>query len=194
MLCLQYISFQTKIDHETHVRSLMFKMDALQRKHFDEVVSSFLGSCTKYLLNNRPFDSQIIKYARFFQPSLQQSSAAPNATNRLTLCIAEVLGIDEMRRYFKLGSTATKFDLCDVVKKEFREYQTCKIEDKKDEESHENKRSLNKNSLENIDIIYAFLFLLIIVHGTYVLVWNNLLSKQSTIIKLPNEDEKRTIR
>ena len=33
-----------------------------------------------------------------------------------------------------------------------------------------------------------------IVYGTYVLVWNNLLSKQSTRIKLPNKDEKRTIR
>ena len=115
-------------------------MDALQRKHFDEAVSSFLRSCTKYLLNNLPFDNQIIKYARFFQPSLQQSIAAPNTIIRLTLSIAQLLGTDEMRRYFKLGSTATKFDLYDVVKKEFREYQTYKVEDKKDEESHEKKR------------------------------------------------------
>ena len=42
-----------------------------------------------------------------------------------------------MRRYLKLESTTTKFSLCDVVKKEFREYQTYKVEDKKDEESHE---------------------------------------------------------
>ena len=48
-----------------------------------------------------------------------------------------------MRRYvqLKLGSAATKFDLCDVVKKEFREYQTFEVEDKKDE-SHEKKRWL----------------------------------------------------
>ena len=38
----------------------------------------------------------------------------------LTLSVAQLLGIDEMRRYFKMGSTATKFDLCDAVKKEFR--------------------------------------------------------------------------
>ena len=120
----------------------MLKMDALQSKHFDEAVSSFLGSCTKYLLNNLPFDNHIIQYARFFQLSLQQSIAAPNAISRLTLSIAQVLGTDEMRRYFKLGRTATKFYLCDVVKKEFREYQTCKVEDKKDEESHEKKRKL----------------------------------------------------
>ena len=117
-------------------------MDALQRNDFDEAVSSFLGSCTKYLLNSLPFDNQIIKYARFFQPSLQQSSAAPNAISRLTQSIAQALGTYEMRRYFKLGSTATKFDLCDVVKKEFREYQTSKVEDKKDEGSHEKKRRL----------------------------------------------------
>ena len=43
-----------------------------------------------------------------------------------------------------------------------------------------------KNYLRNIDIIYAFLFLLIMGHRTYVLVWNNLLSKQSTSIKLPD--------
>ena len=55
------------------------------------------------------------------------------------------------------------------------------------------KKRSNENYLKNIDIIYAFLFLLFIVHGTYVLVWNNLLSKQSTSIKLPNKDEKRTI-
>ena len=99
----------------THLRSLILKIYALQRTRFDEVVSSFLGSCTKHLLNNLPFDNQIIKYARFFQPSLQQS---------LTLSIAQVLGTDEMRWYFKLGSTATQFDLYDGVKKEFREYQT----------------------------------------------------------------------
>ena len=96
-------------------------MDALQQKHFDEAVTSFLRSWTKYLLNNLPFDNKIIKDARFFQPSLQQSIATPNAIGRLTLSIAQVLGTDEMRSYFKLGSTATKFNLCDVVKKEFRE-------------------------------------------------------------------------
>ena len=117
-------------------------MYPLQRKHFDEAVSSFLGSCTKYPLNNLPFENQIIKDARFFKPSLQQSNAAPNAISRLTLSIVQVLDTDEMR-YFKLGSTATKFDLCDVVKKEFREYQTDKVEDKKDEESHEKKRRLH---------------------------------------------------
>ena len=47
-----------------------------------------------------------------------------------------------MRRYFKLGSTATKFDLCDVVKKEFRGYQAYKVEGRKCEESHEKKKML----------------------------------------------------
>ena len=56
------------------------------------------------------------------------------------------------------------------------------------------KKGNNKNFVKNIDIIYSILFLLIIVHGTYVFVWNVLLSKQSTIIKSPNEDEKRTRR
>ena len=83
-----------------------------------------LRSCTKYLQNNLPFDNQAIKYARFFQPSLQQSIATPNAISRLTISIAQVLGTDKMGRYLKLGSTATKFDFCVVVKKEFREYQT----------------------------------------------------------------------
>ena len=41
-----------------------------------------------------------------------------------------------------MGNTAAKFDLFDVVKKEFRECQTYKVEDKKDEESHEKKRRL----------------------------------------------------
>ena len=38
-----------------------------------------------------------------------------------------------------------------------------------------------------MDIVYAFLLSLIIVHGTYVLVLNNSSSKQSTSIKLPDE-------
>ena len=67
----------------------MLKMDALQRKHFEEAVSSFLRTCAKYLLNNLPFDNQIIKYARFFQPSLQQSIAGPNAISQLILSIAQ---------------------------------------------------------------------------------------------------------
>ena len=115
----------------------MLRMDVLQRKDFDEAVSFFFRSCIKYLLN----DLQIINYARFFQPSLLQSIAAPNAISSLTLSIAQVLGTDKMRRYFKLGSTATKFALCDAVK-EFREYQTYKAEDKKDKASHEKKRRL----------------------------------------------------
>ena len=123
------------LDH-LYSKWMLFRGSTLMR------VSSFLRSCTKYLLNNLPFDNQIIKYAKFFQPSLQQSIAAPNALSGLTLSIAQVLGTDEMRRYFKLGSTAAKFDLCDVVKTEFREYQTWKVEDKKDEESHEKKRRL----------------------------------------------------
>ena len=48
-----------------------------------------------------------------------------------------------MRRYFKLGSTATKFDLCDVVKKEFREYQTYKVEDRKGEQSMKRRKRYN---------------------------------------------------
>ena len=44
-----------------------------------------------------------------------------NTISRLTLSIAQVLGTDEMRRNFKLGSTDTKVDFCDVARKEFRE-------------------------------------------------------------------------
>ena len=72
---------------------------------------------------------------------MQQSIAASNAISRLTVSIAQVLGTDVMRRYFKFGSTAAKYDLCDVVK-EFKEYQTYKVEYKKYEESHEKKRRL----------------------------------------------------
>ena len=41
-----------------------------------------------------------------------------------------------------MRSTATKFDLCDNVKKEVRKYQNYKVDNKKDEESHEKKRRL----------------------------------------------------
>ena len=74
--------FRLKLIMKLTLDHLCSKWNALQRKHFDEAVSSFLESCTKYLLNNLPFDNQIIKYARFFQPSLLQSIAAPNAISR----------------------------------------------------------------------------------------------------------------
>ena len=138
---------ELKLDH-LYSKWVLFRGSTLMR------VSSFLRSCTKYLLNNLCFDNQIIKYAKFFQSSLQQSIAAPNALSGLTLSIAQVLGTDEMRRYFKLGSTAAKFDLCDVVKKEFREYQTWKVEDKKDEENHEKKRRLQYSNWK-----YAYVLL-----------------------------------
>ena len=41
-----------------------------------------------------------------------------------------------------MRSKATKFDLCDNVKKEVRKYQNYKVDNKKDEESHEKKRRL----------------------------------------------------
>ena len=52
-----------------------------------------------------------------------------------------------------MESTATKFDLCDVVKKEFREYQSYKVEDKKDEESHEKKREDYNICIENMFMV-----------------------------------------
>ena len=42
-----------------------------------------------------------------------------------------------------MGSTATKFDLCDVVKKEFREYQTYKIGDRKGEQAMKRRKGYN---------------------------------------------------
>ena len=54
------------MDHGTHVRSLILKMDALQRKHFDEAVSSFLRSFTKYLLNNLPLTIRLLNMQNFF--------------------------------------------------------------------------------------------------------------------------------
>ena len=103
----------------------------------------FRGRTLMRLLNNPPVDNQIIKDARFFQLTLQQINAARNAISRLTLSIAQVLGTYKMRRYFKLGSTATKFDLCDVVKKEFREYQTHKVKEKKDEKAMKKREGYN---------------------------------------------------
>ena len=57
-----------------------------------------------------------------------------------------------MRRYFKLGSTATKFELCDVLKKEFREYQTYKVEERKGEHKEKKKR------LQYSDWKYAYVW------------------------------------
>ena len=109
-------------------------MDALERKHFDEAVYSFLRGFAKYLLSNLLFDNQVIKYAKFFQPSLQQSIVVPNAISCLTLPVAQVLGTDEIQ----LQNLTTVM----LWRRSLEEYQTYKVEDKKDEESHEKKRRL----------------------------------------------------
>ena len=116
----------------------MLKMDALQRKHFEEAVSSFLRTCAKYLLNNLPVDNQIIKYARFFQPSLQQSIAGPNAISHLTLSIAQYWA---QMKWGGISGWEEQLQNSTSVMLWRREYQTCKVEDKK-EESHEKKRRL----------------------------------------------------
>ena len=55
-----------------------------------------------------------------------------------------------MRKYFKLGSTAIDLDLCDIVKKKFREYQTYKVEDGKGEECHEKKNNILIGSMSMV--------------------------------------------
>ena len=72
------MDMELTLDH-LYSKWMLFRGSTLMR------VSSFLRSCTKYLLNNLPFDNQIIKYAKIFQPSLQQSIAAPSALSGLTL-------------------------------------------------------------------------------------------------------------
>ena len=62
-----------------------------------------------------------------------------------------------MRRYFKLGSTATKFELCDVLKKEFREYQTYKVEERKGEQKEKKKRRKGYNIRIGSMLMYGLL-------------------------------------
>ena len=74
------------------------------------IICSTTFPLTMRLLNMRHFSNHHCSKALLHQTPL----------SCLTLSVAQLLGIDEMRRYFKMGSTATKFDLCDAVKKEFR--------------------------------------------------------------------------
>ena len=62
-----------------------------------------------------------------------------------------------MRRCFKLGSTATKFELCDVLKKEFREYQTYKVEERKGEQKENKKRRKGYNIRIGSMLMYGLL-------------------------------------
>lgn len=47
-----------------------------------------------------------------------------HGVTRLTLEVAAALGDDLMRKVFKIDSSITKFDLADIIKREFKEYQT----------------------------------------------------------------------
>ena len=56
-----------------------------------------------------------------------------------------------------MGSTATKFELCDVLKKEFREYQTYKVEERKGEQKEKKKRRKGYNIRIGSMLMYGLL-------------------------------------
>ena len=77
-----------------------------------------------HLINHLPIDNKIVRYAKYFQPSLQQHDFTPKALSQLALMIGKTLGKDAMKEYFGLKMEQNENDLCDVVKKEATEYQT----------------------------------------------------------------------
>ena len=119
--------FQTKVEFGTHVKELMAKVNTLEKKKFIGISVSFLVKCSIDLLNSLLLENQTIADSKYFLPALQQKPAVSNAIPRLTLSIAGVFGVNEMRKYFKLKYHASKFDLCDFSKRELAEYQTERI-------------------------------------------------------------------
>ena len=111
-------------DIGTKAKSLIHKIDAVEKREFERNANKVLVVCAHNLLKKLPIDEQVIYDARFLHPLYRQRKNALNGVNRLTLEVAKVLGKQIMQVYFKVNSEIDEFQLCDIIQREFTEYQT----------------------------------------------------------------------
>ena len=95
---------------------MLLKKSGLEKKKIEDNLKEFLKASAHYRIQNLPIDNRILKGAKFISYSGRLESGAVNAIPCLTLNVA-------INRVFH-EAESTKYDLVDIVKRQFMEYQT----------------------------------------------------------------------
>lgn len=114
-----------KIDIGTRATSLLCKSDVSENDKRDVQLQclKFYVKVSEYLQAHLPVENEIIKAARALQPSNRLEKWSLNAVSRLALTIAPILS-KEMSKVFSVSESASAEDICDLVRCQWRGYQT----------------------------------------------------------------------
>ena len=126
-------------------KSLLRELDLLQKKKFEEeVVTAFYVASTGYLLEKLSLNNQVLIDANYLHPNMRLKKGAVNTICRLALEVCNCLG-NAIYGLFEIKKESTIDDLCDIIKREFRSYQTESIPDSYFMKSEEPKQSNTQN-------------------------------------------------
>ena len=95
---------------------------------------SFYVTAVTLLQKNLPFTAPVIRDAQFLHPEKRNDAASLTAVSKLTLVIADVLqspvGDNVLPKVFHTQPTLQTEDICDLVRSQWKLYQTeCVPED-----------------------------------------------------------------
>lgn len=97
-------------------------LDYLKQNKMDDLMKSVLIAITTYLLENLPFNKQVM-YVRFLHPDypLGEDHKSVDAAGRLSVVLWDCLE-EKTIDLFYLQPLSTKCDFIDIIKKEFQEF------------------------------------------------------------------------
>ena len=116
-----------KVQVGAKATSLMRNLDALEKKKTVAIMVNFLEACTKYLLKNLPLDDSVLKSAKCLHPDNRQKKSSLKSISLLAQAVIKALGDDAMHEAFNLKREKTKYDLIDMIRDQFQQYQTENI-------------------------------------------------------------------
>lgn len=115
-----------KLEIGVKANTVMFnlKLDALEKKKVLNFLRGFLESSSEYLIKNLPITCRLLKSAKCLHPAERQKTSSLNSISYLAQSVAKALGEESMKNCFNLKDGKNSFDLIDIIRKEFMEYQT----------------------------------------------------------------------
>lgn len=121
---------KSKIIMGSKAKDLSKALDPLQQKRFiDTIVEPYYTSCTKYLMENLPLNSQILLDVKCLNPLLRKRSTSIETISRLSKLVLNCLG-EGIYEIFNIKKETTVDELVDVITAEYRIYQIENITDK----------------------------------------------------------------
>ena len=79
----------------------------------------FYIACSDYLIENLPFDGQVVADARYLHPLSQKFPNAHKGISRLVSAVVNCLGEEKAREVFKQTSETSAYDTIDKIKYQF---------------------------------------------------------------------------